>query len=142
MKVWLLALVYLQSVEAYALAPPALARPHTRPRNLATMHQPSRYALPTTAAPRKSMRAPPPAMGLFGLGWPELAVIGVIALFFFGPEKLAPLAKDLGKSAGNLKEISDSFTEGVKEGTESAAQIREKSEEATKVEVIKESSEE
>ena len=77
-------------------------------------------------------------MGLFGLGWPELAVVGVIALFFFGPEKLAPIAKDLGKSAGNLKEISDSFSDGLKEGTANAQQIREKADAATKVEVLDE----
>ena len=48
-------------------------------------------------------RVATPKMGLFGLGWAELGVIGVIALFFFGPEKLAPLAKDFGKSASGLK---------------------------------------
>ena len=35
-------------------------------------------------------------MGLFGLGWAEIGVIGLIALFFFGPDKLMPIAKDLG----------------------------------------------
>ena len=55
-------------------------------------------------------------MGLFGLGWAEIGVIGVIALFFFGPEKLAPLAKDLGKSSAGLKEVADSFAAGMAEG--------------------------
>jgi hypothetical protein len=58
-------------------------------------------------------RAAPPAMGLFGLGWPEIAVVGTLALLFFGPEKLAPLAKDIGKSASGLKEVSQSFAEGM-----------------------------
>uniref|UniRef100_A0A7S2FF39 Sec-independent protein translocase protein TatA n=1 Tax=Haptolina brevifila TaxID=156173 RepID=A0A7S2FF39_9EUKA len=58
-----------------------------------------------------------PEMGLFGLGWPEIAVISVIGLFFFGPEKLAPLAKDFGKQASGLKEVAESFQEGVAEGT-------------------------
>tara|TARA_B110001452_G_scaffold253010_1_gene243305 strand:+ start:201 stop:359 length:159 start_codon:yes stop_codon:yes gene_type:complete len=35
-------------------------------------------------------------MGLFGLGWAEIGVIGVIALFVIGPDKLAPIAKELG----------------------------------------------
>ena len=56
-------------------------------------------------------------MGLFGLGWAEIGVIGVLALLFFGPERLAPLAKDLGKSASGLKEVTDSFAEGMSEGT-------------------------
>jgi len=62
-------------------------------------------------------RVATPKMGLFGLGWAELGVIGVIALFFFGPEKLAPLAKDFGKSASGLKEVADSFAQGMAEGT-------------------------
>lgn len=39
-----------------------------------------------------------PSMGLFGLGWGEIAIVGVIGLFLFGPDKLAPLAKDLGEA--------------------------------------------
>ena len=75
-------------------------------------------------------------MGLFGLGWGEIGVIAVIGLFFFGPEKLAPLAKEFGaldtptaamrspcdcvpalsgKSASGLKEVTDSFKEGMVE---------------------------
>jgi len=55
-------------------------------------------------------------MGLFGLGWGEIGVIGVIALFLLGPDKLAPLAKDFGKQASGLKEVAESFKEGVAEG--------------------------
>ena len=54
---------------------------------------------------QRACRAAPPAMGLFGLGWAEIGVIGVLALLFFGPDKLAPLAKDIGKSAAGLKEV-------------------------------------
>lgn len=43
----------------------------------------------------------PARMGLFGLGWGEIGVIGVLALLFFGPERLAPLAKDLGVHCHN-----------------------------------------
>jgi sec-independent protein translocase protein TatA len=43
-------------------------------------------------------------MGLFGLGWGELAVIGAIAAIIFGPKNLAGLGKDLGKIAGTLKQ--------------------------------------
>ncbi len=53
-------------------------------------------------------------MGLFGLGWPEIAVVGILGLLLFGPERLAPFAKDLGKSASGLKEVTDSFAEGMK----------------------------
>ena len=54
-------------------------------------------------------------MGLFGLGWAEIGVIGVIALFLLGPERLAPLAKDFGKQASGLKEVAESFQEGLAE---------------------------
>ena len=60
-------------------------------------------------------RATTPSMGLFGLGWAEIGVIGVVALFIVGPDKLVPLAKDLGKSASSLKEVTDSFAEGMSE---------------------------
>jgi len=47
-----------------------------------------------------------PSMGLFGLGWPEIAVLGVVGLFLFGPEKLAPLAKDFGAHCRFLLPVS------------------------------------
>ena len=54
-------------------------------------------------------------MGLFGLGWAELGVIGLIALFVLGPERLVPMAKDIGKATGELKEVTDSFQQGLKQ---------------------------
>lgn len=42
-------------------------------------------------------------MGLFGLGWAEIGIIGVIALFVFGPDRLVPFARDLGKQSVGLK---------------------------------------
>ena len=54
-------------------------------------------------------------MGLFGLGVPEIAVILGIAGFVLGPEKLTEMAKDLGKVAGELKEVPKEFAEGMKE---------------------------
>ena len=44
-------------------------------------------------------------MSLFGLGAPELAVIGVIGAFIFGPQKLTELGKDVVKKGGELKEV-------------------------------------
>ena len=61
-----------------------------------------------------------PAMGLFGLGWPEIGVIGVLVLLFFGPDRLAPLAKDLGKQAAGLKEVLPDVTD-AKDAALSAA---------------------
>ena len=38
-------------------------------------------------------------------------MIGVLALLFFGPDRLAPLAKDIGKSAAGLKEVMPDITD-------------------------------
>lgn len=42
---------------------------------------------------------------MFGLGGPEVAIIAVAAAFLLGPSKLAEFSKDLGKVAGELKEV-------------------------------------
>ena len=45
---------------------------------------------------------------MFGLGLPELMIILVIALVFFGPKKLPSMGKSLGEAIrGFKKEISD-----------------------------------
>lgn len=46
---------------------------------------------------------------MFGLGLPELIVILLVVLLFFGSKRLPTLAKDLGKSGRALK---DGFTGG------------------------------
>merc|ERR1719442_90610 len=70
-------------------------------------------------------RSVAPRMGLFGLGWAEIGAIGVLALFLLGPDRLVPYAKEFGKSAGSLKEVADSFQEGLSEGTRAAGEARE-----------------
>ena len=38
-----------------------------------------------------------------GLGWAETAVIGVLALFVFGPERLPGIAKEAGRTLRKLR---------------------------------------
>lgn len=38
-----------------------------------------------------------------GLGWPEVAVLLVLALFVFGPERLPSLAQDAGRTLRKLR---------------------------------------
>jgi len=57
-------------------------------------------------------------MGLFGLGAPELAVIGAVALFILGPDKLKELAKDVGKVSAELKQVPEEFNKGMEIGAE------------------------
>jgi sec-independent protein translocase protein TatA len=54
--------------------------------------------------------------GFFGLGGPEIAVIGLAAAFLLGPSKLSEFSKDLGKIAGELKDVPKEFQKGLQEG--------------------------
>lgn len=48
-------------------------------------------------------------MGLFGLGMPELILILILALVFFGPAKLPELGAAIGKT---IREFRQSTGEG------------------------------
>ncbi|KAL1525332.1 hypothetical protein AB1Y20_020192 [Prymnesium parvum] len=100
--------------EAFTLTPRIISptvHPHMAPSSLQATF-PLQARLATTAARHNGV----PQMGLFGLGWAEIGVLAAVGLLVFGPEKLAPLAKDIGKSASGLKEVADSFSEGLSEG--------------------------
>lgn len=51
-------------------------------------------------------------MQLFGLGTPEIILIVVVLLIFFGKDRLPDLARSIGKSVTELKR---GFSEGWKE---------------------------
>ena len=44
--------------------------------------------------------------GLFGLGLPEIVVIGGVAAVLFGPQKLPELGKSLGKTVKSFQEAA------------------------------------
>lgn len=50
---------------------------------------------------------------MFGMGWQELLLVLLIAVLFFGPNKLPELGKSLGKAIG-------AFKKGLKEGDDDA----------------------
>jgi sec-independent protein translocase protein TatA len=54
---------------------------------------------------------------MFGLGWTEIAVIGVVAVLVFGPKKIPELGSALGKTLRGFKdELGKSDEETNTEG--------------------------
>lgn len=62
-----------------------------------------------------SPRAAAPAMGLFGLGAPEIAICGAVALMLLGPDKLKEFAKEAGKMSADLKQVPEEFNAALKD---------------------------
>ena len=48
-------------------------------------------------------------MNIFGVGLPEMAVIGAVALLVFGPKRLPELGKTLGKTLKGFQSASKEF---------------------------------
>ncbi len=46
-------------------------------------------------------------LGIFGLGGPEMILIGVVILVFFGGSKIPELAKGLGRGIREFKDASN-----------------------------------
>ena len=41
---------------------------------------------------------------MFGLGWPEVVIIGIVVLVIFGPKKIPEIGAALGKTLRGFKE--------------------------------------
>ncbi|MEH2104725.1 twin-arginine translocase TatA/TatE family subunit [Nostoc sp.] len=48
---------------------------------------------------------------MFGLGWPEIAVITIVAVLIFGPKKIPELGTALGKTLRGFKEEMKTHSE-------------------------------
>jgi Tat protein translocase TatB subunit len=46
---------------------------------------------------------------VFGIGFTEMALVGVLFLLFFGPEKLPQMARDAGRFIGKAQSTMDEF---------------------------------
>ncbi|MEE3715124.1 twin-arginine translocase TatA/TatE family subunit [Tumidithrix elongata RA019] len=65
---------------------------------------------------------------MFGIGWPEVAVISVVAIAIFGAKKLPELGQSLGKTVQGFREefkqSSDKKVETVEPLTRSADALK------------------
>ena len=57
-------------------------------------------------------------MNIFGVGLPEIAVIGAIALLVFGPKRLPELGKTLGKTLKGFQTASNEFEREIQKAME------------------------
>jgi Tat protein translocase TatB subunit len=46
---------------------------------------------------------------MFGIGMQEMVIIGVLLLVVFGPGKLTPMARDIGRFVGEARRAVDEF---------------------------------
>jgi len=53
---------------------------------------------------------------VFGLGWPEIAALVVIALLVFGPDKLPQAASQAGKTIRNLRRMANNARDDLRSG--------------------------
>lgn len=48
------------------------------------------------------------------LGWPEIAVLGVLAMLIFGPERLPKVAADAGRLIRELRKMATGVTNDLR----------------------------
>jgi TatA/E family protein of Tat protein translocase len=50
---------------------------------------------------------------MFGMSFTELLIVGLLAMFLFGPDQMPEVAKTLGKQLKDLKKITDGLKDQV-----------------------------
>lgn len=52
---------------------------------------------------------------MFGMGWPELLVVGLVGFFVFGPERLPGVAKDAARLINQLRTMAQGAADDLKQ---------------------------
>ncbi len=73
-------------------------------------------------------------MNVFGIGLPEIAVIGALALLVFGPKRLPELGKTLGKTLKGFQSATNEFEKEIKKAMEDEETTPSKTESSVKQE--------
>ena len=61
-------------------------------------------------------------MNIFGVGLPEMAVIGAVALLVFGPKRLPELGRTLGQTLKGFQSASKEFEREINKAMADAEQ--------------------
>ncbi len=69
---------------------------------------------------------------MFGLGTPELILIGIIILVLFGAKKIPELMQGLGKGIKEFKKASSDIEQDIKSSIEEKPKVTEKSDSVNK----------
>ncbi len=67
-------------------------------------------------------------MNVFGIGLPEIAVIGALALLVFGPKRLPELGKTLGKTLKGFQAASSEFEREIQKAMADSESLEETNE--------------
>lgn len=51
---------------------------------------------------------------MFGIGLPELAIIALVAVLVFGPERLPEFARQAGRMARRIRELADAVRDDLR----------------------------
>jgi sec-independent protein translocase protein TatB len=75
-------------------------------------------------------------MELFGIGWTEMLVIGIVALIVVGPQRLPEVARTIGRVIGYFSQQWQNIQQQIREPIESEVQnIRQQVREPIEAEV-------
>ena len=70
-------------------------------------------------------------MNVFGIGLPEVAVIGAVALLVFGPKRLPELGRTLGKTLKGFQSASKEFEREINKAMAEPEVLPESSDQVT-----------